>query len=66
MKLVGISIILFAGILFAQSSVEKFTPQLNDVIDNSNQSGELLIWVFFSDKGNETQNYFQKPSTVVS
>ena len=66
MKLVGISIILFAGILFAQSSVEKFTPQLNDVIDNSNQSEELLIWVFFSDKGNETQNYFQKPSTVVS
>jgi serine protease AprX len=66
MKLVGISIILFAGIMFAQSSVEKFTPQLNDVIDNSNQSEELLIWVFFSDKGNETQNYFQKPSTVVS
>ncbi len=66
MKLVGISIILFAGILFAQSSVEKFTPQLNDVIDNSNQSEELLIWVFFSDKGNETQNYFQKPYTVVS
>ena len=66
MKLVGISIILFAGIMFAQSSVEKFTPQLNAVIDNSNQSEELLVWVFFSDKGNETQNYFQKPSTVVS
>ena len=66
MRLITIAIILFAGMIFAQSSVEKFTPQLNAVIDNSNQSEELLVWVFFTDKGNETQNYFQKPSTVVS
>jgi len=66
MRLLSITIILFAGMMFAQSSVEKFTPQLNTVIDNSNQSEELLVWVFFNDKGNETQNYFQKPSTVVS
>jgi serine protease AprX len=66
MKLFGISIILFTGIMFAQSSVEKFTPQLNTVIENSNQSEELLVWVFFSDKGENTQNYFNKPSTVVS
>jgi len=50
----------------AQSSVEKFTPQLDDVINSVNQNEELLVWVFFNDKGNETQNYFQKPSTVVS
>jgi serine protease AprX len=66
MRLITIAIILFAGMIFAQSSVEKFTPQLNAVIDNSNQAEELLVWVFFTDKGNETQNYFQKPSTVVS
>ena len=66
MHLLSITIILFAGLMFAQSSVEKFTPQLNAVIDNSNQSEELLVWVFFTDKGNETQNYFQKPSSVVS
>jgi len=66
MRLLSITIILFAGMMFAQSSVEKFTPQLNAVIDNSNQSEELLVWVFFNDKGNEAQNYFQKPSTVVS
>jgi hypothetical protein len=66
MRLLSITIILFAGMIFAQSSVEKFTPQLNAVIDNSKQSEELLVWVFFTDKGNETQNYFQKPFTVVS
>jgi serine protease AprX len=66
MRLLSITIILFAGMIFAQSSVEKFTPQLYAVLDNSNQAEELLVWVFFTDKGNETQNYFQKPSTVVS
>ncbi|HSW56732.1 MAG TPA: S8 family serine peptidase [Ignavibacteriaceae bacterium] len=66
MRLLSITIILFTGMIFAQPSVEKFTPQLNAIIDNSNQSEELLVWIFFTDKGNETQNYFQKPSTVVS
>ena len=66
MKLVGISIILFAGMIFAQSSVEKFTPQLNAVMSSVNQDEKVLVWVFFTDKGNEAQNYFQKPSTVVS
>jgi len=66
MRLISIIIILFAGLMFAQSSVEKFTPQLNAVMDNSNQTEKLLVWVFFTDKGNETQNYFQKPSSVVS
>lgn len=66
MKYLTIFMILFAGILFAQSSVEKFTPKLITVIENLNPSEELLVWVFFNDKGNETQNYFQKPITVVS
>ena len=66
MRLLSISIFLFTGMLFAQSQVEKFTPHLDDVIRNANQNEELLVWVFFSDKGNETQGYFQKPSTVVS
>ncbi|MCW8806381.1 MAG: S8 family serine peptidase, partial [Ignavibacteriaceae bacterium] len=66
MKLVGIFIILFTGIMFAQSSVEKFTPQINRVVSVADQNEELLVWVFFSDKGNDTQNYLSKPNTVVS
>lgn len=66
MRLLSITIILFAGLMFAQSSVEKFTPQLNAVVNSVGSSEELLVWVFFTDKGNETQNYFLKPSTVVS
>jgi subtilisin family serine protease len=66
MKLVGIFLILFTGIMFAQSSVEKFTPQLNRVVSVADQNEELLVWVFFSDKGENIQNYLSKPSTVVS
>ncbi len=66
MKLVGITVILFAGILFAQSSIEKFTPQLNRVVSAADQNEELLVWVFFSDKGDNIQSYFSKPTSVVS
>jgi len=66
MKLIGITIILFAGMLFAQSSMEKFTPQLNKVLDKANENEELLVWVFFSDKGENTQFYFSNPTLVVS
>lgn len=66
MRLLSIVVILFAGIMFAQSSVEKFTPQLNAVLSSVGSDEQLLVWVFFTDKGNETQSYFQKPSIVVS
>jgi serine protease AprX len=66
MRLLGITIVLFTGMIFAQSSVEKFTPQLDAVMSIVDQDEKILAWVFFTDKGNETQNYFQKPSTVVS
>jgi len=66
MKLVGITILLFAGMLFAQSSMEKFTPQLNKVLDSANENEELMVWVFFTDKGENTQNYFNNPTLVVS
>jgi serine protease AprX len=66
MRVLCITVLLFTGVIFAQSAVEKFTPKLSAVISSSNQDEELLVWVFFTDKGNETQNYFQKPSTVVS
>ncbi|MFI5237266.1 MAG: S8/S53 family peptidase [Ignavibacteriales bacterium] len=66
MKLTGIFIFLFAGMLIAQSAVEKFTPQLDAVATNTNQNEELLVWVFFSDKGDQTQLYLNKPNTVVS
>jgi serine protease AprX len=66
MRYLSVAIILFAGVVFAQSSLEKFTPQLNAVISKSNQSDKLLVWIFFTDKGNDIQNCFSEPTKVVS
>ena len=66
MRLLGITILLLSGMLFAQSSMEKFTPQLNGVINSAKQDEELLVWVFFTDKGENTQNFLSKPNSVVS
>jgi subtilisin family serine protease len=66
MRYLFIGILFSAGILFAQSSVGKFTPELNAVVSNSSQSEEILVWVFFTDKGENIQNYLSNPLTVVS
>ena len=66
MRFLSVAIILFAGVVFAQSSLEKFTPHLNSVISKSNQTEKLLVWIFFTDKGNDLQSYFSEPTKVVS
>ncbi|MCW8811152.1 MAG: S8 family peptidase [Ignavibacteriaceae bacterium] len=66
MRYLIVTLILFAGVVFAQSSLEKFTPQLNAVISNSNQSEKLLVWIFFTDKGSDVQKYFSDPTKIVS
>ena len=66
MRFLIITIMLFAEVVLAQSSMEKFTSKLDAVISSANQDEELLVWVFFTDKGNEIQSYLNKPATVVS
>jgi serine protease AprX len=66
MKLFVITILVFTGILFAQSSVEKITPHLQFVTNQADEAEELLVWVFFSDKGENVQSYYSKQNTVVS
>lgn len=60
------SLLLFTGVVLAQTSIEKFTPKLSDVMTNVGQNEEILAWVFFTDKGADIENYLSKPSTVVS
>lgn len=60
------SILLFSGAVLAQTSIEKFTPKLSDIMSNIDQNEEILAWVFFNDKGTDIENYLSKPSNVVS
>ena len=66
MRILIFSLILFMSVNFAQSNMDKVTNQLNRIIDQTNTDEELLIWVFFKDKGDAIQNYFKKPTSVVS
>ncbi len=52
--------------VFAQSVIEKFTPQFNEAFNQTNQNDEVLLWVFFTDKGNSLQKYFDNPQNIVS
>ena len=63
-------IVIFFGLLtisgFAQSTITKTTPFLNDFMYSSTDSEELLVWVFFTDKGEDISYYLANPQTVVS
>ncbi len=66
MRVIIFSFLFFVSVSFAQSSMDKITKQLDILIEQSNADEELLVWVFFKDKGNATEKYFEKPTTVVS
>ena len=52
--------------IFAQTNFNKGTTQLNDLLNASSDKAELLVWVFFNDKGENTAHYFANPESVVS
>lgn len=63
--IVLISMLMSVGI-FAQTNFNKGTTQLNDLLSASSDEDELLVWVFFNDKGENTAHYFTNPESVVS
>ena len=66
MRTLILSLVVFISIGFSQSSIDKVTNQLDRLIEQTNADEELLVWVFFKDKGTTTQQYFEKPTSVVS
>ena len=58
--------ILMSVSVFAQTNLSKGTTQLNDLLNASSDEAELLVWVFFNDKGDNTSHYFASPESVVS
>ncbi|MCH7722091.1 MAG: S8 family peptidase [Bacteroidetes bacterium] len=57
---------LMSALIFAQSNFNKTSPQLNDLLNASSDKDELLVWVFFNDKGENLSSYFANPNSVVS
>lgn len=51
---------------FSQVPIEKFTDQLKNVVTNSPQNSEILIWIYFKDKGPDLDFNESMPLEVVS
>jgi subtilisin family serine protease len=58
--------ILMTASMFAQTDFNKATKQLNNLLSASSDEDELLVWIFFNDKGENTDHYFTNPTSVVS
>ncbi len=52
--------------VFAQSPLEKIAPKLQQKMQLDTQTDKYLIWVYFTDKGNNVESYYSNPQTVVS
>lgn len=52
--------------VYAQSPLEKISPKLQMKMRSETQSGNYLVWVYFTDKGNNTESYLADPLSVVS
>jgi len=61
------SLILISIIpLHSQSPVDKLTGRLKAKIISDQPNTEQLVWIYFTDKGNTTDQFYLNPETVVS
>lgn len=51
---------------FAQTSIEKISEALEAKMNSALATDEILVWVYLTDKGNNTQVYFNNPQLVLS
>jgi subtilisin family serine protease len=67
MKKYFLIILLFTVLpMFAQSPIDKLSNRLKSKIEIVSDSEKILVWVFFTDKGNDLSDYFANPELVVS
>ena len=52
--------------VYSQNPLEKISPELQLKLQSDTQSDKILIWIHFTDKGNELDGYYLNPENVVS
>jgi serine protease AprX len=65
-KLVLILIVFSSIGVFGQNAEGKITDKLQITMQSTSTDEEILTWVFFTDKGENLENYFSNPTSVVS
>jgi subtilisin family serine protease len=57
-------IFLLTTSVFTQTPVEKFSEEIKSIIQNEIE--EHLVWIYFTDKGTDVENYLINPEKVIS
>ena len=65
-KLIITFVLLIAVNGFAQYPADKISTNLDVLLNNTAENEEVHIWVFFTDKGNNLEEYYNNPTMVVS
>lgn len=67
MKRLILALVCFGFIgVFAQNPLEKISPKLQQKMQSDSQTDKYLVWVYFTDKGNNLESFYSNPQTVVS
>ncbi len=59
-------LLCFYATTFAQQPLNKISPALQSKISSISANDQILVWIYFTDKGNNTDIYFRNPNLVVS
>lgn len=65
-KIVFMLVILSSILINPQSILQKVTTDLEAKLNSTNPSEKILIWIYFTDKGNSLESYYSNPQSVVS
>ncbi len=65
-KVVLLFVLVLSFGIFAQSSLNKISPQLEEVMNITPDNQDILVWIFFTDKGDNIEHFLANPTTVVS
>jgi serine protease AprX len=57
---------LIAAAFAQEGPISKISAALQSEISNTPADGQLLVWIYFTDKGQNTDAYFNNPLSVVS
>ncbi len=65
-KFVFMLVIVSNILIIPQSMIQKISPALETKLSSLSSSDKILVWVYFSDKGQLVENYYSNPTLVVS
>jgi len=58
--------LMLTMVVFAQAPADKLTSNLKLKLNETNENPDILVWVYFKDKGVNKDAYFNNPLSVVS